>query len=80
MADIQEDTEGSLSEAVYRSVDNVIREEGTEMLDAIQIDRHRLQVVQRRLFALAVRSSPAQQFGIGFGIGWYVLRVLTEII
>ncbi|XP_003383156.1 PREDICTED: FUN14 domain-containing protein 1-like [Amphimedon queenslandica] len=81
MADIEEDTKGDISGTVYRTMNHVMREEGNEMLDAITFDRHRLQVVQRRVMALAIRSSPVQQFGMGFGIGWvsgYLFRKVSR--
>ena len=77
MADVEEETKEAISETVYRTMNHVMREEGNEMLDAITFDRHRLQLVQRRVMALAIRSSPVQQFGMGFGIGWYVLGALV---
>ena len=46
--------------------------EGTDALRMVAFDRQRLQVVYQQLAVATLNSSPLQQFGIGFGVGWYV--------
>lgn len=41
---------------------------GTE--EVMEIDHHQVSETWRRALGLAVHSSPVQQFGISFGIGW----------
>lgn len=36
------------------------------------VDQQRLQTVWQTALSYAVHSSPIQQFGIGFGVGWYI--------
>ena len=42
-----------------------------EVDEVMEIDHHQVSQTWRRALALAVHSSPLQQFGISFGIGWY---------
>ena len=46
------------------------RKEATDALGMIALDRQRLRVVFQRLAVTTLSSSPLQQFGIGFGVGW----------
>ena len=46
--------------------------EVTDALETVTVDQQRLQTVLQTALSFAVRSSPIQQFGIGFGVGWYV--------
>ena len=41
-----------------------------EATDALTVDRQRLQTVWETCHSVVLRSSPIQQFGIGFGVGW----------
>lgn len=42
----------------------------TEAGEMMRIDHHQASETWNRALALAVHSSPVQQFGISFGIGW----------
>ena len=46
--------------------------EVTDALETLTVDQQRLQTLWQTALTYAVRSSPIQQFGIGFGVGWYV--------
>ena len=46
------------------------RKEATDALSMIALDRQRLRVVFQQLAVATLSSSPLQQFGIGFGVGW----------
>ena len=38
--------------------------------EVMEVDREQVTETWRKALALAVHSSPVQQFGISFGIGW----------
>lgn len=42
----------------------------SEAEEVMQIDHHQVSETWNKALALAVHSSPVQQFGISFGIGW----------
>lgn len=41
-----------------------------EVLSSVRIDHHQISETWSRALAFAVRTTPIQQFGIGFGVGW----------
>ena len=43
-----------------------------DVISSVQFDRQQLTTTWRRAVVFAVHTSPVKQFGIGFGIGWWV--------
>ena len=41
-----------------------------EVFSTLNLDHHQISTTWNRALAFAVRTSPVQQFGIGFGVGW----------
>lgn len=54
--------------------------EVTDALETVTIDQQSVQRLWQTALTYAVRSSPIQQFGIGFGVGWYVDPIAPLII
>ncbi len=44
--------------------------EAEEVISSLRIDRAQMSSTWNKALAIAVHSSPVQQFGIGFGVGW----------
>lgn len=44
--------------------------EAEEVISSLRIDRGQMSNTWNKALAIAVHSSPVQQFGIGFGVGW----------
>lgn len=45
------------------------------MEEVMEIDHDQVTQTWRKALALALHSSPLQQFGVSFGIGWYVANL-----
>ena len=43
-----------------------------DVISSVQFDRQQLTTTWRKAVVFAVHTSPIKQFGIGFGIGWWV--------
>ena len=55
--------------AAFISVD-IIAVGADDVMSSLRVDRHRMTETWNRAVAFAVQTSPVQQFGIGFGVGW----------
>lgn len=63
-------TEGVVRGVVGGALRRAEEELADEAGDLMRIDHHQASETWNRALALAVHSSPVQQFGISFGIGW----------
>ena len=41
-----------------------------DVMSSVRVDHHQLSETWNRALAFAVQTTPIQQFGIGFGVGW----------
>ena len=41
-----------------------------DVMSSVHVDHHQLSETWNRALAFAVQTTPFQQFGIGFGVGW----------
>ena len=41
-----------------------------EVLSSVRVDRDQVATTYNEVLTLALRSSPVQQFGVSFGVGW----------
>lgn len=42
-----------------------------EVISSLEVDRHQVNRTWNTVVTYAIRSSPIQQFGISFGVGWF---------
>lgn len=55
----------------YRLIPDInLPAEVDDVVSSVRVDREQMSAVWNRALLLALGTTPLQQFGIGFGVGW----------